>query len=87
MKRKDGFVLQKVGDDTFAVAVTPAAARVGSMVKLNPTAAYLFDYLEAERTEEDCIGAITARYGIDRATAERDVRAFLSGLKGAGLLA
>lgn len=87
MKRKDGFVLQKVGDDTFAVAVTPAAAKVGSMVKLNPTAAYLFEYLSEERTEEGCVDAIVTRYGIDRAVAERDVHAFLTGLKEAGLLA
>ena len=87
MKRKDGFVLQKVGEDTFAVAVTPAAAKVGSMVKLNPTAAYLFDYLASDRTEEDCVDAITSRYGIDREIAARDVHAFLAGLKGAGLLA
>ena len=87
MKRKDGFILQTIGEDTFAVAVTPAAATVGSMVKLNPTAAYLFELLETERTEEDCVAAILDRYGIDPAIAARDVHIFLTRLKEAGLLA
>ena len=87
MKRKDGFILQTIGADTFAVAVTPAAATVGSMVKLNPTAAYLFELLEKEHTEAECVDAILARYDIDRAIAERDVRLFLTRLGEAGLLA
>ena len=87
MKRKDGFVLQTIGEDTFAVALTPASAAVGSMIKLNRTAALLFDLLEKECTEEDCVNALTARYGVAREVAERDVAAFLAGLSEAGLLA
>lgn len=87
MKRKDGFILQTVGADTFAVAVTPAAARLGSMIKLNPTAAYLFELLEQEHTEEECVAAILTRYGIPREVAERDVHLFLTKLSEAGLLA
>jgi hypothetical protein len=87
MKRKDGFVLQTIGEDTFAVALTPASAAVGSMIKLNRTAALLFGLLENECTEEDCITALVERYGISREVAERDTRAFLAGLSEAGLLA
>ena len=32
MKRKDGFILQTIGEDTFAVALTPVSAAVGSMI-------------------------------------------------------
>ena len=46
MKRIPGFVLQAVEEDTFAVAVTPEASAVGTMIKLNSTAAFLFDFLE-----------------------------------------
>ena len=85
MKRKDGFVLQTIGEDTFAVALTPASAAVGSMIKLNSTAAALFALLEKECTEEDCVCALTSRYGVAREVAERDVAAFLAGLKDHGV--
>ena len=42
MTRIPGFVLQAVEEDTFAVAVTPEASAVGTMIKLNSTAAFLF---------------------------------------------
>lgn len=87
MKRKAGFVLQTIGEESYAVAVTQDAAKVGSMIRLNPTGAFLFAYLEEERTEEDCILALLARYDIDRSTAEVDVSRFLAGLRGADLLA
>ena len=87
MKRKDGFVLQKIGDETYAVAVTPESAAVGSMIRLNPTGAFLFAFLEADRTEEECVTALTSHYEIDPVTAAADVRRFLAGLGEAGLLA
>lgn len=86
MKRIPGFVLQAVDEDTFAVAVTPEAAAKGSMIKLNSTAAFLFELLEEEHTEKECAEALAARFAVDKDTAARDVHAFLEGLKGAGLL-
>ena len=87
MKRIDGFVLQTVDEDTFAVAVTPEAAAIGNMIKLNSTAAFLFDLLETEHTEKECAEALAAQFSVDAATAERDVHAFLAALDGAKLLA
>ena len=87
MKRKDGFILQSIGDETYAVAVTPEAAALGSMIRLNPTGAFLFALLEEERTEEECITALAAHYEIDPAVAAADVRRFLEGLREAKILA
>ncbi len=87
MKRKAGFVLQKIGEESYAVAVTPEAAKVGSMIRLNPTGALLFAYLEEDRSEEECVLALLQNYEIDREVAEGDVARFLTGLRGAGLLA
>lgn len=86
MKRIPGFVLQAVEEDTFAVAVTPEASAIGTMIKLNATAAFLFDLLESEHTEGECIEALCAHFSVDRATAARDVCAFLQALKDAHLL-
>ena len=71
MKRKAGFVLQKIGEESYAVAVTPEAAKVGSMIRLNPTGALLFAYLEEDRSEEECVLALLQNYEIDREVAAR----------------
>lgn len=87
MKRKPGFILQAIGEETYAVAVTPASAKVGSMIRLNPTGAFLFALLEEEQTEESCLAALLERYETDPAVAKADLAAFLEGLREADLLA
>ena len=86
MKRFPGFILQAIDEDTFAVAVTPEAMAIGTMIKLNSTAAFLFDLLETEHTEKECATALSAQFSVDADTARRDVHAFLEALKAAGLL-
>ncbi len=87
MKRKPGFILERIGEESYAVAVTTDAARVGSMIRLNPTGAFLFAYLEEERTQDECIEALLGQYEIERSVAEADVARFLAGLSEAKLLA
>ena len=86
MKRFPGFILQAVEEETFAVAVTPEATAIGTMIKLNSTAAFLFDLLETEHTENECVAALSAHFSVTAETAKRDVHAFLEALKSAGLL-
>ena len=86
MKRVQGFILQAVEEDTFAVAVTPEAMAIGTMIKLNSTAAFLFDLLETERTEGECVSALAEHFSVDPETARRDVHTFLKALKSARLL-
>ena len=87
MKRKPGFIMQTIGNEVYAVAVTPKAAGVGSMIKLNPTAATLFALLENDCTEEDCVAALVEKYDVSEEIAARDARAFLTRLSEVGLLA
>lgn len=87
MKRKAGFILQTIGSETYAVAVTPESAKLGSMIRLNPTGAFLFELLAEEHTEEECVRALLARYDIEEAVAAADTARFIAGLRGAGLLA
>ena len=86
MKRKPGFILETVGGDTYAVAVTKEAASLGSMIRLNPTAATLFSLLETETDEPALIAALIAKYDVSEEMAKRDVAAFLAGLREADLL-
>ena len=87
MKRKDGFILQQIGGEAYAVAVTPESARLGSMIRLNATGALLFSLLEKETTAAELTSALAARFDIDEATAARDVERFLASLCDADLLA
>lgn len=87
MKRKPGFILQRIGEETYAVAVTPASAKIGSMIRLNSTGAHLFALLEEEQTEESCLASLLEHYEIDPEVAKADLAAFLQGLREADLLA
>lgn len=87
MKRKPGFMLQKIGKDVFAVAVSTEAAGIGSMIKLNPTAATLFSLLENECTEAECVAALIEKYDVTEEVALHDTRAFLARLAEVGILA
>ena len=86
MKIKNGFRLHTIGKDTYAVAATPEAAALGSMIRLNETALFLWRLLECERTEEELLGALSTEYEIDEETARRDFAPFLLQLKEAGLI-
>lgn len=48
--------------------------------------AVLLDRLRSECTEDDLVATLLAEYDVDEPTARRDVRAFVSGLAGAGLV-
>ncbi len=86
MKRKPGFILETVGNDTYAVATTKEAAGIGSMIRLNPTAATLFTLLETETDEAALTSALAEKYDVTEEVAARDVAAFLVGLREADLL-
>ncbi len=86
MKRQSGYVLQTIGGDVYAVAVTPTAGELGSMVKLNPTGAFLFEFLKDEHNEEECIAAMLEKYDLGEEQARCEIPAFLAALKEAGLL-
>ena len=86
MKIVDGFVVCAVGGKTVAVASGALSKKFNGMINLNETGELLFKMLQAGTSEEEMVNKLTETYGIDRETAGRDVRAFLSGLEKAGLI-
>ncbi len=86
MKIKSGFLLRKIGEDTYAVSVSPDPSFAGKMIKLNETAEFLWRRLESETTEAALADALAAEYEAPIEQARADVAAFCEGLKGAGLL-
>ena len=87
MKIKDGFVIDKVGESYFAVAVGEVANEFNAIVKMNAAGALLWGLLSSgDRTPRDLLDATIAEYGIDESVAKRDIAAFLDKLKAEGLL-
>ena len=86
MKIVDGFVVCTVGEKTVAVASGELSKKFNGMITLNPTGEELFRMLQKGTDLEEMTAALESKYGVPKETAERDVNAFLSGIRKAGLL-
>lgn len=51
MKRKDGFVMRKVGERWVVVAVGEESKHFNGMVRMNDSGAFLYRQLEQEKTK------------------------------------
>lgn len=86
MKIKEGYILDKIGDQPMAIPISYGEDRFSGMIKLNSTGAYLWRLLEQEKEETELVLALTERYGIDAETAKRDLKNFLALLEEKGIL-
>ena len=87
MRIKDGFVIDKVGDSFFAVAVGETATEFNAIIKMNDAGAFLWELLSSgDPTPRELLDATVSEYGIDEQTAKRDIATFLDKLKTEGLL-
>ena len=86
MKIKKGFLLREVAGENVVIAVGEAAMQFKGMIRLNPTGAFLWRLLEKDTDEAAMVEAMLESYETDRETAEKDITAFISSVRGAGLL-
>ena len=87
MKLKNGFVLRQIGGSYVVVAVGLQTLDFKGMIRLNETGAFLWEKLTADEcTKEQLVGALTAEYDVDAATATKDVDVFVQSLQDADLL-
>lgn len=87
VKLKNGFQLHRIGNETYAVAAVPELAKLGSMIRLNGTAEFLFRLLGEETSEEELTAALLREYEITEEAAAADVAAFCARLREGGFLA
>lgn len=87
MKIREGFVLRRVMGQAMAIAVGETSRTFNGMVKLNDTAADLWEWLAEDTTEAALVARLQEKYEIDVATAEQSVQQFVDTLKEQGLLA
>ena len=79
MKIKEGFLPRQVAGQTVVLPVADSLD-LNMMITLNDTAAFLWEKMESETTEEDLVKALLAEYEVDRERAEKSVVAFVARL-------
>ena len=87
MKIKEGFVVRKIANQYMAVPVGARAKELHGMIGLNETAAFLWELLKEERTEEELAGLLFDEYEISESGALEAVRRFCKMLQDEGVLA
>ncbi len=83
---KSGFLLKKVANEYTAIPCDGNYEKLGAMVSLNDTGAYLWRCLEENTSEQDLVSALAEEYAIDDALAEEAVSMFLAMLREHSLL-
>ena len=78
--------LRKVKDKNFIVAVNEFCENFYGMVKLNDTAAFVFNCLKKKNSLDKIIKKVVKEYGIDENTAHKDVEAIIEQFKKAGFI-
>ena len=86
MKFNGVFVVQKIAGTYYAVPTGKTATEMKCMIKLNDTAAFLFEKAQSGADEASLVSAIKEKFGIDEEIARADVADFISTLKGAKIL-
>lgn len=86
MKLKEGIVTNSIDGESFAIATGKATRDFNGLVKNNPSAAFIFELLKKEQTEDSIVAAMLEKYEIDEPTVRADVRELLALLKSKNLI-
>ena len=88
MKLKEGIILSKMDDAYVAVAAGEAGKSFSGMVRMNETAAFIFEHLKEETDVDRLTAELLAAYdGVNEETARRSAESVVAQLSEAGLLA
>lgn len=86
MKLKDGIVTNSIDGENFAIATGKAAKEFNGLIKNNPSAAFIFELLKTEQTEDSIVAAMLEKYDVDESTVRADVKELLELLKSKNLI-
>jgi len=84
MKRKDDLLLQNVGGQDLLVPLGSKVLDMNGMVVLNPTGRYIWELLAEDRSLEDLVTAVVARFKVGADRAGADVRTSVDDLSRKG---
>ena len=86
MKLKNGIVTNSIDGESFAIATGDAAKEFNGLIKNNPTAAFIFELLKKEQTEDSIVDAMIEKYEVDEPTVRADVKELIDLLKSKNLI-
>ena len=86
MKLKEGIVTNKIDGENFAIATGKATLTFNGLIKNNPSAAFIFELLKKEQTEDSIVEAMLKKYDVDEATVRADVKELIELLKTKNLI-
>ncbi len=86
MKIREGFILRKIGEDIIVVPVGKASADFHGMIKLNNTAADIWECLANEKNENEIVDFLLEKYDVSQEDAIRAVKSTVETLEKAGVL-
>ena len=84
MRQNPDYILRTTVDTMVILPVGRAAVDFPGMLAVNETGQFLWELLERERTEEELVRALCARYAVEPEQARPDVAEFLRRLRLAG---
>ena len=86
MKLKDGMILKKVADALVAVPEGGSCGDFRGVIRLNGTAAEIWNWVGEGKDREELIRLLSSTYGVDEAESTRAVDGVLTQLRSAGIL-
>lgn len=86
MKLKEGIVTNTIDGESFAIATGKAAKDFNGLVKNNSSAAFIFELLKTQQTEDSIVLAMLEKYDVDEETVRADVREIIELLKSKNLI-
>jgi len=86
MKLKKGIVLGNVDGNSFAIATGKLASKLNGIINNNKTAAYIFELLQTEQTEDSIVEAMFAKYDAPKDVIRADVKELLAQIDALGIL-
>jgi len=84
MKRKNGFVEEKVGEFFY---LYPKGENIeGKIFSMNDTCKFVWDLLENDQSELQVITAVATYYGVESEVVSEDIKEILSQMSMAGVI-
>ena len=86
MKIKEGFVLRRVLDEAIVVASGEASKNFHGMIKLNETAAVIWELIDEGNSEEEIAKKLSEKYEISVEQAAADTKAMIAVMAEKGII-
>ena len=86
MKFNGSFILKKIGETFYAVPLGRISSEIKGMIKLNDTAAFIWQKIEDGAQENEIVSSVSEKFNTEKEIAQKDFDEFILALKEAKIL-